>query len=203
VIADPRKEWSLAVMDGRPLENLEPAEDLSAEGLLPLVYDELRRVAASRMFHEPAGLTLQPTALVHEAWVRVGLKHANRWESREHFFNAIALTMRRLLIERARRKASLKRGGGRADGDPEPTGLDTEETDSRLLLMDEVVQHLDLEDPEGARIVSYKLFAGLTNAETAEILGVNVRTIERKWVLLKIRLFQLSQEIHGSVVSRA
>lgn len=172
----------------------EPHDDLSAEELIPVVYDELRRLAASRLRGGAAGQTLQPTALVHEAWIRLGVKYGGRWESREHFFNAVARTMRRILIDRARQKASLKRGGDPADwqsAGPDGAG---EEPDARLLLLDEIVQQLETEDPEGAQIVSLKFFAGLTNSEIADSLGVNVRTIERKWALLKIRLYELAQE---------
>lgn len=178
---------------GDAVETFESCDELSADRLLPLVYDELRRLAANRMAREPGGHTLQPTALVHEAWLRLGVKHAGRWESREHFFNALALTMRRLLIERARRNASLKRG--RDTSGWEPLTEPEEEVDNRLLLMEDLVQHLENEDPEGAQIVSLKFFAGLTNTEVAGILEVNVRTIERKWALLKVRLFQLAKEV--------
>lgn len=184
-------------MDRVPLTSPGIDASLSAEQLLPLVYDELRRLAASRMSGDPAGLTLQPTALVHEAWIRLGAKFAGDWEGREHFFNAIARTMRRILIERARRKASLKRGGGdmvRSEWDPAlAVPEDDLETDFRLLQLDEIVLHLEAEDPEGARIVSLKIFAGMTNAEVANVFGVTERTIERKWALLKIRLYQLAR----------
>lgn len=172
----------------------EPIDDLSADKLIPVVYDELRRLAASRLRMGGGGQTLQPTALVHEAWIRLGAKYGGKWVSREHFFNAVARTMRRILIDRARQKASLKRGGDPASREALEQEAAAEEPDGRLLLLDEIVQQLEEEDPEGAQIVSLKFFAGLTNAEIADSMEVNVRTIERKWALLKIRLFQLAQD---------
>lgn len=165
---------------------------MSSEQVLPVVYDELRRLAAASMFQGSAGMTLQPTALVHEAWIRLGAKHARNWESPQHFFNSAAMTMRRILIDRARQKASLKRGGGEA---PEPLSTEGDNPDERLLLMDEGLQQLEREDPEGARVVMLKFFTGLTNAEIAETLQVNVRTIERKWAHAKVRLFQIVRDI--------
>lgn len=176
-------------------ENSDPEQDFSAAGLLPLVYDELRRLASSRMAREAGGHTLQPTALVHEAWLRIGVKYSGKWASREHFFNAVARTMRWLLVERARRKTALKRAGDTIELSNLEERPDEECIDSRLVLMDEIVQRLENEDPDGARIVSLKFFGGLTNAEAAEVLKVNVRTVERKWAFLKIRLFQLSTEL--------
>ncbi|MES2475310.1 MAG: ECF-type sigma factor [Verrucomicrobiota bacterium] len=171
------------------------SERMRSDELLPLVYDELRRLAAGRIMKGNAGMTLQPTALVHEAWIRLGGKFNRDWESREHFFNAAALTMRRILMDRARQKASIKHGG--ASTEPFSTPLDAEgmTADDRLLLIDESLQRLENENPEDARIVMLKFFAGLTNDEIAETLGLNERTIRRKWTYAKTRLFQIMAEI--------
>lgn len=170
------------------------AEDLTSERLLPLVYDELRRLAAARILGGLRGMTLQPTALVHEAWIRLGGKMDRSWESREHFFNAAALTMRRILMDRARQKASLKHGGG---GEPLLIPLEAPDmsADERLLLIEESLKRFEEENPEDTRIVMLKFFAGLTNQEVADSLGVNEKTVRRKWMLAKARLFQILTEI--------
>ena len=173
----------------------ETSASLSSEQLLPVVYDELRRLAAGSIFRGKAGMTLQPTALVHEAWIRLGARHARNWECREHFFNAAALTMRRILMDRARQKATLRHGGGELDRLPEVLVPEATSPDERLLMMDEGLRHLEGEDPEGARVVMLKFFTGMTNVEIAETLEVNVRTIERKWAHAKVRLYQIVREI--------
>jgi len=173
--------------------------DLSSEQLLPLVYDELRRLAASRMARESAGMTLQPTALVHEAWLRLSEKGGKNWNDRTHFFRAAALAMRRILVDRARQKSSLKSGGLRAELDISSMVTVDVTPDDRLLLIDESLQRLEKEDPESARIVLLKFFAGLTNQEAAATLGVNVRTVERQWAYAKASLFQMVKEIEDGL----
>lgn len=170
------------------------SEDLTSERLLPMVYDELRRLAAARLLGGWQGMTLQPTALVHEAWIRLGGKMDRSWESREHFFNAAALTMRRILMDRARQKASLKHGGG---GEVPLIPLDATDmsADERLLLIEESLKRFEQENPADTRIVMLKFFAGLTNQEVADSLDVNEKTIRRKWMLAKARLFQILTEI--------
>lgn len=170
---------------------------LKSEELLPLVYDELRRLAASRMMGGMRAMTLQPTALVHEAWIRLGGKMDRSWESREHFFNAAALTMRRILMDRARQKATLKHGGEGADSWPIPLDAPDMSADERLLLIEESLKRFERENPEDTRIVMLKFFAGLTNDEVAETLGVNEKTVRRKWNFAKARLFQILTEIEG------
>lgn len=162
----------------------------SADEILPLVYEELRHHAAFRMSRESAPQTLQPTALVHEAWLRMVHKGHNHWENRGHFFAAAAETMRRILIESARRRASLKRGGGQVRVEMEIAHLVTAEPEEKLLLIDESLERLRAEDPDKAQIVVLKFFGGHTNQEVAGMIGVTERTIERQWAFAKAWLFE-------------
>lgn len=162
--------------------------------LLPLVYEDLRRLAAARMAGESAGQTLQPTALVHEAWLRIFAGGNRKWQNRGHFFGEAAEAMRRILIERARRKSRLKRGGGWVQVDFEGLPLAAAAPDEKILLIDEALERLDAEDPGRARVVKMKFFAGLTNREVADILGVAERTVERQWAFAKAWLFQSIRE---------
>ncbi len=172
------------------LEAISAGDDHASEQLLPVVYDELRRLAAARMSQEAAGHTLQPTALVHEAWLRLVGGQKQSWENRAHFFGAAAEAMRRILIERARRKSRLKRGSGQALLDIADLDVATAMPDDKVLLVDEALEQLKLEDPEKAKIVLLKFFAGLTNEQTAEILNVNERTVRRQWEFAKAWLFE-------------
>jgi RNA polymerase sigma factor (TIGR02999 family) len=168
----------------RVLESIEQRAGAS-EQLLPLVYDELRRLAAARMARESAGQTLQPTALVHEAWLRLFNGNAQVWQSRGHFFGAAAEAMRRILIERARRKMSSKRGGRAEHVNIEEVDIAGVLPDERVLLIDEALYRLEKRDPELARVVTLKFFGGLTNAEVAETMGVTERTVQNKWNFAK------------------
>jgi RNA polymerase sigma factor (TIGR02999 family) len=179
----------------------DPPDSLKSEELLPLVYDELRRLAASRMMGGMRAMTLQPTALVHEAWIRLGGKIDRSWESREHFFNAAALTMRRILMDRARQKATVKHGG--AENWMGPLDAQDMSADERLLLIEESLKRFELENPHDTRIVMLKFFAGLTNDEVAETLGVNEKTVRRKWNFAKARLFQILTEIENGTTQPA
>lgn len=181
-------------MDESKAMSVAAPEDLTSERLLPVVYDELRRLAAARLFGGMQAMTLQPTALVHEAWIRLGGNMDRSWESREHFFNAAALTMRRILMDRARQKATLKHGGG---NESLLSHLDAPDlsADERLLLIEESLKRFEAENPADTRIVMLKFFAGLTNQEVADSLGVNEKTVRRKWMLAKARLFQILTEI--------
>ncbi|HEX9046949.1 MAG TPA: sigma-70 family RNA polymerase sigma factor [Verrucomicrobiae bacterium] len=166
-------------------------EESSLNDLLPLVYDELRKIAAARMQSESAGHTLQPTALVHEAWLQLVGNAADRtWQNRAHFFGAAADAMRRILIDKARRKARLKRGGDQARVDIADVEIAESTPDEDVLRINEAVEKLEQEDPEQARIVVLKFFGGLTNEEVAENLGISVRTVYRQWVCAKARLFR-------------
>ncbi len=165
-------------------------EKQASEDLLPLVYEELRRLAAARMAQEAAGQTLQPTALVHEAWLQlVGDKERN-WQNRAHFFGAAADAMRRILIDKARRKSRLKHGGGQSRLNIEDLDLAETTPDDNVLLIDEALGELEQEDPEQARIVVLKFFGGLTNQEVAENMGISERSVDRQWACAKARLFR-------------
>lgn len=182
-------------MESPPPDTPIPPDSLRSEKLLPLVYDELRRLAASRMLGGMRAVTLQPTALVHEAWIRLGGKMDRSWESREHFFNAAALTMRRILMDRARQKATVKHGGLAPDLWPIPIDAPDISADERLLLIEESLKRFEQENPQDTRIVMLKFFAGLTHQEVADTLGVNEKTVRRKWNFAKARLFQILTEI--------
>ena len=171
------------------LQAVERGEENSSERLLPLVYDELRRLAAIKMSREAQNQTLQPTALVHEAWLRLTTDEEMGWQNRGHFFGAAAEAMRRILIERARRRSRLKHGGGQRLLDIEELDLADTTPDEKVLLIDEALERLQAEDPEKARIVVMKFFGGLTNREVAESFNVTERTIERQWAYAKAWLF--------------
>jgi RNA polymerase sigma factor (TIGR02999 family) len=162
----------------------------SSEELLPLVYNELRHLAAARMAQEAAGQTLQATALVHEAWLRMVGDGDRGWQNRAHFFGAAAEAMRRILVENARRKSRLKRGGGQIRLDIDDLDLAAATPDEKVLLINEALEKLRAEEPDKARIVVMKFFGGLTNQEVAENLGVTERSIERHWAYAKAWLFQ-------------
>lgn len=170
------------------------SEKGAAEKLLPLVYAELRRLAAARMAQEMAGQTLQPTALVHEAWLRLVKDGDRTWQNRAHFFGAAAEAMRRILIERARYKSRLKRGGGHARLNIEHLQLAQTTPDDKVLLVDEALAQLKEEDPELERIVVLKFFGGLSNAEIAEALGLANRTLDRQWAYARAWLFRYINE---------
>jgi len=161
-------------------------QDLDRDGsraaeLLPLVYDELRALARARMAQEKPGQTLQATALVHEAWLRVAADGDVRWNGRGHFFGAAARAMRRILVEQARGKARLKRGGGRARQDVEALEIAAPGPGDDVLAVEEALARLESEDPRKARVVELRYFAGLTVEETAAALELSVGTIEREW----------------------
>ena len=172
------------------LQSVERGESRATEELFPLVYEELRRLAAARMAREAAGHTLQPTALVHEAWLQLVGAGGRTWKNRAHFFGAAADAMRRILIDNARRKAAQKHGGGRERVALEDLEITAATPDEHILLIDEALQWLAKEDAEKARIVSLKFFGGLTDEEVAENLSLSVRTVKRHWVVAKIKLFR-------------
>ena len=160
-------------------------DQASTEQLLPLVYDELRCLAQARLAQERPGHTLQPTALVHEAFMRLGCATDPKWESRRHFFGAAAEAMRRILINQARHKARLKHGGEfeRHRLDEQELSIETPPLD--LLAVEEALQELEAVDPRAREIVNLRFFVGLTTPETADALGVSVSTVEREWRFLR------------------
>lgn len=166
---------------------------VSAE-LLPLVYDELRNLAQKRLAKEAPGQTLQATALVHEAWISLAGNEERSWSDRSHFFRAAAQAMRNIMVDRARAKASLKRGANPEIIDIE--GLDIADTtiNERVLLVDEMMTCLEAEDPESVRVITLKFFGGLTNKEIAAMDGVAERTVERYWAFARAKLLRMIRE---------
>ena len=169
-------------------------EARASEELLPLVYDELRQLASARLAHESAGQTLQPTALVHEAWIRLVAGSGQTWQNRAHFFRAAAMAMRRILVDRARHKSSIKGGGGQERISIEDVNLAVATPDDKILLIDDALARLEAEDPDSARIVTLKFFGGLTNSEVGKTLGVTERTVEREWAYARACLFRMIQK---------
>ena len=166
----------------RIIEAVARGERHAANDLLPLVYDELRRLAAQKLAHEPAGLTLQPTALVHEAYLRlVDVPEPQQWDSRRHFFAAAAEAMRRILVEAARRRNSLKRGGDRSQQELVEELIAVPEEVGDLEALDVALTHFAAVDPEAHTIVQLRCFAGLTLDEAADVQGVSRRTAARLW----------------------
>jgi RNA polymerase sigma factor (TIGR02999 family) len=181
----------------RVLESIDDQPGGASEKLLPLVYDELRRLAVARMAKEASGQTLQPTALVHEAWLRLVNGNAKVWRNRGHFFGAAAQAMRRILIERARRKMSFKRGSRAEHISIEEVDIAACVPDERLLLIDETLGQLEEADPELAHVVTLKFYGGLTNVEVAEVIGVTERTVQNKWTYAKAWLLEkILEETH-------
>ena len=177
------------------LSAIAQGDPAAASQLLPLVYDELRQLAAQRLAHEKPGQTLQATALVHEAYLRlVDVEKAQHWNSRRHFFAAAAEAMRRILVENARHKQTLKRGGGLKRRDAEQAQLVAPMADESLLALDEALTAFAARDPLKAELVKLRYFAGLTIDEAASALGISPATAKRYWAYAKA---WLHQEITG------
>ena len=174
----------------RILFAIEQGDPSAAEQLLPLVYDELRLLAAQRLAHEQPGQTLQATALVHEAYLRlVGAGQFQRWDSRRHFFAAVAEAMRRILIDRARDRRRLKRGGTWRRLRLDEIDLSVAEPPDELPALDEALQKLAKEDPLSAELVKLRFFAGLTLEDAAATLNIARRTADRYWAFARSWLF--------------
>jgi RNA polymerase sigma factor (TIGR02999 family) len=172
------------------LQAVGPGGTRTSEELLPLVYDDLHRQAVMQMARETEGQTLQPTALLHEAWLRLTGGGERKWQNRAHFFGAAAEAMRRILIEKARRRFRLKRGGNPVRVDIAKVELAATTPDEKILLINEALERLQSHDPEKARVVVLKFFGGRTNQEVAECMEVTERTVERHWAYAKAWLFQ-------------
>jgi len=179
----------------RILNAIERADARATDELLPLVYEELRLLAAQKLCHEPPGQTLQATALVHEAYLRLVGDESHSWSSRGHFFAAAAEAMRRILIENARRKKRLKRGGGRDRTDLADPEVAIDKTVDGLLALDEALAKLTREDPVKADLVKLRYFAGLTLDQAAQALGMSRATASRYWSYVQAWLFH---EINGA-----
>ncbi|MBB5353436.1 RNA polymerase sigma factor (TIGR02999 family) [Haloferula luteola] len=173
---------------------MEKDEAKGSDELLPLVYGELRLLATSHMAGEKMGQTLQPTALVHDAWLQLAGGEERTWNDKAHFFRTAARAMRRILVERARRKVAEKRGGGTRPMNIEDFDVAVSDGDDRIVLVDEALERLEEEDADCARVVTMKFFVGLSETEIAEVLGVSERTVRRQWAYAKTRLFQLILE---------
>ena len=165
----------------RILNSLGEGEHTIQEELVPVLYHELRQLARQKMAHEPAGHTLQPTALVHEVWLRLVVPNRNQWQNRAQFFSAASEAMRRILVDHARRKQSLKRGGGLEPDDISETTIVLAVPPEELLAVDEAVDELAKLDAQAAELVKLRYYVGMTMAEAAAALGLAPRTAERLW----------------------
>jgi RNA polymerase sigma factor (TIGR02999 family) len=174
---------------------IEQGDPQAASQLLPLIYEELRQLAAQKLAREAVGQTLQATALVHEAYLRlVDTEKVQHWNSRGHFFAAAAEAMRRILVENARRKKALRRGGDRQRQNLDLAQPAAPQLSDDLLALDEALEKLAAKEPAKAQLVKLRYFAGLTIEQTAEALGISVATAHRHWNYARAWLYR---EIHG------
>ena len=174
----------------RLLEAAERGDARGAEDLIPLVYDELRRLAAYRLAQEKPGQTLQATALVHEAYLRLLHTDGPRWNGHRHFFHAAAEAMRRIMVDNARRKASQKRGGSASQLDVDRIELPAPQPSDDLLALNEALSRLEDDDPDAAQLVKLRFFAGLTMAQASEAIGVSPRTADNMWSYARAWLYR-------------
>ena len=175
----------------RILSQIESGDPAAAEQLLPLVYEELRKLAAARLAQEKPGQTLQATALVHDAYLRlVDVEQAQNWDSRGHFFAAAAEAMRRILVENARRKGSLKRGEGLVRQPLDELEIEAPESRYDVLALDDALRQLAATDVQAAELVKLRFFAGLTAEQAATVLGISARTADRIWGYARAYLFK-------------
>jgi RNA polymerase sigma factor (TIGR02999 family) len=171
------------------LNRVQQGDAQAAEELLPLVYEELRKLAAVRMAHEPPGQTLQATALVHEAWLRLTDSAEVKWHGQGHFFAAAAEAMRRILVDRSRKKARQRHGGQLHRTELEHVTLATDDSDDTVLAIHEALEQLARESPQQAEIVKLRYFVGLEHAEIAEALGMSEATVRRHWAYARSWLY--------------
>jgi RNA polymerase sigma factor (TIGR02999 family) len=172
------------------LEAIERGEPHAAEELLPLVYDQLRKVAAHKLSMIPPGQTLQATALVHEAYLRLAGGEKERWENRRHFFAAAAEAMRHILIDRTRRRMSVRRGGNNEKIDLDQIEIPAPQKDEVLLQLNDALDELQAVSPERAEIVKLRFFAGFNESEIAGLLNMSERSVQRHWSCAKAWLFE-------------
>lgn len=163
------------------LQAIDSGNPQAADELLPLIYDELRQIAAHKMANEKPGQTLQPTALVHEAWLKIAGADHQQWKGREHFFGAAAEAMRRILIDQARRKMAQKRGGGSIPETFHESRIELRASSEEMLAVHEALDELARQEPITAKVVKLRYFTGLTSHEVADILGTSLSTVERHW----------------------
>jgi RNA polymerase sigma factor (TIGR02999 family) len=173
----------------RILTDIEQGDAKATEELLPIVYSELRRLAAHKMANEPAGHTLQPTALVHEAWLKLVDSPAQSWQNRAHFFGAAAEAMRRILIARARRKHAQRRGAGVAHLDVDELEIASPVPDDQLLALNDALDRFAALEPQQAELVKLRYFVGLKIDEASEVLGISEATAKRWWAYARAWLF--------------
>jgi|SRR5579859_2580371 len=171
------------------LDSMAQGEPQAAEKLLPLVYEELRKLAASKMARESPGQTLQPTALVHEAWLRLSGGEGHVWNNRAHFFSAAAEAMRRILIESARRRKAIRHGGGQVRMDIQEIELAVPAGDDQLLAIDEALERFSTVDGQKAELVKLRYFIGMTIEEAARALGISEATAKRWWEYARAWLY--------------
>jgi len=171
------------------LQALERGDPKAAGELLPLVYEELRKLAACKMAREAPGQTLQPTALVHEAWLRLAGNEQSRWDSRAHFFGAAAEAMRRILIDNARRKQALRHGAGQQRVDVQDLQIAAPAADDQLLAINEAMDRLAAQDKPKAELVKLRYFVGLSIEEAAGVLGISEATAKRWWTFARAWLY--------------
>jgi RNA polymerase sigma factor (TIGR02999 family) len=174
----------------RILEAAQQGDPQASHDLLPLVYEELRRLAAHKMTNEVPGHTLQPTALVHEAWLRLIGNENSRWNGRAHFFGAAAEAMRRILIENARRKRAARHGGGQARLDIQDIEIAAGAKDDELLAVSDALEKFAARDKRKAELVKLRYFVGLTTEEAAVVLGISIPTADRWWNFSRAWLFE-------------
>ena len=181
------------------LQRVEKGDEQAADRLLPLVYDELRKLAAARMAAETPGQTLQATALVHEAWLRLGGDSQPAWQNRAHFFAAAAEAMRRILIDNSRRRRAERHGGAVEKVSANATGFDVAApvNDEEILLVHEALEGLAAHSPRKAELVKMSYFVGMTFSEIAQVMGITTRTAERDWAYARAWLFNEVERLRG------
>jgi RNA polymerase sigma factor (TIGR02999 family) len=171
------------------LEAIDQGDTRAADQLLPLVYEELRRLAARKMARETPGQTLQPTALVHEAWIKLSGKDDRKWNDRTHFFAAAAEAMRRILVDNARRKRTQRHGGGQQRVELTDIGLPVT-SDDHVLAVNDALEKFATSEPQKAELVKLRYFVGMTNEQAAEVLGISLATAKRHWAYARAWLYE-------------